>query len=64
MTTALRFPPELHDQLRAAADERGMSINSLVIHLVEYGLPRLRPASPASLFLDDLTERNGRVKSR
>lgn len=70
MTTAFRFPPDLHDRLRAAADERGLSINSLVVHLVEYGLPRLRPAEPSNLFVDDITptradsQRNGRAKSR
>jgi hypothetical protein len=69
-TTAIRFPSDIHDQLRAAADERGMSINSLVVHLVEYGLPRLLPAGPSSLFVEDITptwaqsQRNGRAKSR
>lgn len=42
--TAIRFKPELHDALIAAADERDVSINWLVNKAVEDFLPRLIPA--------------------
>lgn len=48
-TTAMRFPPELHDALRKAADERNLSVNYLVIKAVEDFLPRLIPASELRL---------------
>lgn len=43
-TTAIRFPEALHEQLRIAAEERGMSINFLVVKAVEDFLPRLVPS--------------------
>lgn len=52
-TTAIRFGEELHDALVAAAADRDISMNLLVNKLCEYGLPRLRPTAPASLFVDD-----------
>lgn len=45
VTTAIRFPPEMHDQLKAAAEDRDLSINYLVVRAVEEFLPRLIPAS-------------------
>lgn len=43
-TTAIRFPEQLHDQLKAAAEERDLSINFLVVKAVEDFLERLVPA--------------------
>ena len=51
-TTAIRFPEDLHKELRAAADERDLSLNDLVVRLCEYGLPRLRPVD-SRMFVDD-----------
>jgi predicted DNA-binding protein len=42
-TTAIRFPNELHDHLKQAADERGLSINYVVVKAVEEFLDRLIP---------------------
>ncbi len=42
-TTAMRFPPEVHDQLKLAAEERGLSINYLVVKACEEFLRRLIP---------------------
>lgn len=42
-TTAIRFPRELHDALAAAAAERDLSINYLVVQAVKDYLPRLIP---------------------
>lgn len=50
VTTAIRFDPETHAALTAAADEREVSMNWLVNRIVKEGIDRLRPA--ASLFLD------------
>jgi predicted HicB family RNase H-like nuclease len=43
-TTAIRFPPPLHDQLKAAAEEREMSINFLVVKACEEFVDKLLPA--------------------
>ena len=43
MTTAIRFPEELHDQLKTAAEDRDLSINFLVVKAVEEFLERLLP---------------------
>lgn len=43
-TTAIRFPPELHDELSKAAEDRGLSINRIVVEAVRDFLPRLIPA--------------------
>lgn len=43
-STAIRFPPELHERLREAADDRDVSINWLVVRACEDFLPRLLPA--------------------
>jgi predicted HicB family RNase H-like nuclease len=42
-TTAIRFPDDLHDRLKAAAAERDLSINFLVVKAVEESLERLVP---------------------
>lgn len=42
-TTAIRFPPDLHEQLSAAAEERGLSVNRIVVEAVKDFLPRLIP---------------------
>ena len=47
--TAIRFPEELHEQLRVAAEERDLSINYLVVKAVEQFLPRLIPAGELTL---------------
>lgn len=44
-TTAIRFPDELHERLKEAAEERDLSINFLVVKAVEEFLDRLVPAS-------------------
>jgi predicted HicB family RNase H-like nuclease len=51
-TTAIRFPDELHDQLRGAAEERGLSLNFMVIKAVEDFLKRLIPADQLRLTRD------------
>jgi len=43
-TTAIRFPDELHERLKVAAEERDLSINFLVVKAVEDFLERLLPA--------------------
>lgn len=48
-TTAIRFPDELHEQLKIAAEERDLSINYLVVKAVEDFLPRLLPVEDFSL---------------
>lgn len=42
-STALRFPPDLYEELALAAQERGLSINRLVVEAVRDFLPRLIP---------------------
>jgi predicted transcriptional regulator len=51
-TTAIRFPDELHDQLKQAAEERSFSINFLVVKAVEDFLKRLIPADELKLTRD------------
>lgn len=43
MTTAIRFPTVIHDQLRNAADDRDLSINFLVVQACREFLERLIP---------------------
>lgn len=50
--TAIRFPEELHERLRAAADERHFSINFMVVKAVEDFLDRLIPADELKLTRD------------
>ncbi len=52
-STAVRFPPELHQRLKAAADERDLSINYLVVRAVTDFLDRLIPADEWKLTKDD-----------
>ena len=47
--TAIRFPEDLHEQLRVAAEERDLSVNYLVVKAVEQFLPRLIPAAELTL---------------
>lgn len=48
-TTAIRLPPDLHDRLKAAAEERDLSMNYLIVKALEDFLPRLIPASELRL---------------
>ena len=50
--TAIRFPEELHEQLREKADEYEFSINYLVVKAVEDFLPRMIPAKDLKLTHD------------
>lgn len=43
ITTAIRFPDQLHEQLKQAADARGLSVNFIVVKAVEDFLERLVP---------------------
>jgi predicted HicB family RNase H-like nuclease len=43
MTTAIRFPTEMHEQLKQAAEDRDVSINFLVVKAIEEFLPKLVP---------------------
>ena len=47
--TAIRLPADLHDQLVAAAEERMVSANWLVIKALEDFLPRLIPVDELTL---------------
>jgi predicted HicB family RNase H-like nuclease len=47
--TAIRFPEQIHEQLRVSAEERGLSINYLVVKAVEDFLERLIPANELRL---------------
>jgi predicted transcriptional regulator len=51
-TTAIRFPHELVEQLRTAADDRDLSVNYLVVRAVEDFLRRLIPADEFRLTRD------------
>lgn len=51
-TTAIRFPAELHEALRTAAEDRDLSINYLVVKACEDYLPRLIPANKWRLTRD------------
>lgn len=48
-----RFPPDLHQRLTAAADERGVSMNWLVGKLLDEALDRLLPVGEFSLTRPD-----------
>jgi predicted DNA-binding protein len=41
MTTAIRFPDELHERLRQAADAFGLPINFIVVKAMEDFLDRM-----------------------
>jgi len=49
---AVRLPPHLRDELRAAADDRDLSVNFLVVKAVEDFLRRLVPADELRLTRD------------
>lgn len=50
--TAIRFPDDLHERLRIAAEERDFSINYLVVRAVDDFLGRLIPADELKLTRD------------
>ena len=41
ISTAIRFPPELLNELTKAAEDRDLSVNRLVVEAVRDFLPRL-----------------------
>jgi hypothetical protein len=43
--TAVRFPRDLHQRLKDTADERGTSVNHLVVKAAQYYLDGCRPWS-------------------
>lgn len=47
--TAVRFPPAVHERLQEAADERGLTMNYLVVKAVEEFLDHLIPADELKL---------------
>lgn len=51
--TAIRLPSQLHAELVAAAEERMVSANWLVIKALEHFLPRLIPADELELVRPD-----------
>jgi predicted transcriptional regulator len=42
-STAIRFPDDVHAELKAAARDRDLSVNFLVVAAVRDFLPRLMP---------------------
>ena len=50
--TAIRFPEDLHERLRVAAQERDFSINYLVVKAVDEFLGRLIPPTTLKLTRD------------
>ena len=51
-STAVRFPEELYERLRMAAQERDFSVNFMVVKAVEDFLDRLIPADQLRLTRD------------
>ena len=49
VTTAIRVPERLHEQLVQAAQERDLSVNYLVVRAIEDFLERLIPAEELRL---------------
>jgi predicted HicB family RNase H-like nuclease len=49
VTTAVRLPPDLHDRLRRAAEERQVSVNYLIQKSLEDYLQRLIPIDEIDL---------------
>jgi predicted HicB family RNase H-like nuclease len=47
--TAIRFPDQLHEQLRETAEQYDFSINYLVVKAVEDFLPRMVPVEELKL---------------
>ena len=52
MTTAIRFPDELHERLRQAADSFGLPINFIVVKAMEEFLDRMIDPSEFRLTRD------------
>ena len=52
MTTAIRFPDELHERLREAADSFGLPINFIVVKAMEEFLDRMIDPSEFRLTKD------------
>ncbi len=50
--TAIRFPEELHERLRQAADGYGLPLNFLVVKAMEEFLDRMIPPSEFRLTRD------------
>jgi hypothetical protein len=48
-TTALRIPPVLYEQVKNAADERGVGVNWLIVRLIAEGMERLIPVEELRL---------------
>lgn len=46
VSTAVRLPQELHEELQRAAEEREVSVNFLVTRAVYHYLNQLGPADP------------------
>lgn len=49
LTTGIRFPEDLHERLKTAAEERDLSINYLVVKAVEEFLDNLIPVEELRL---------------
>ena len=49
VTTAVRLPPELHDRLRRAAEERQVAVNYIMVKSLEDYLDRLIPIDQLEL---------------
>jgi uncharacterized protein (DUF1778 family) len=52
--TAIRFDPDIHDQLVVAAEARGVSVNFLVNAALRHALPLLVPPDQVRWFADQL----------
>lgn len=50
--TAIRFPEELHERLRKAADSYGLPLNFVVVKAMEEFLDRMIPPSEFRLTRD------------
>ncbi len=50
--TAIRFPEELHERLRQAADSYGLPLNFVVVKAMEEFLDRMIPPSEFRLTRD------------
>ena len=51
--TAIRFEPEIHDQLVVAAEARGVSVNFLVNAALRHALPLMVPPDQVRWFADE-----------
>ena len=57
-STGIRFPPELHAAMTAAAAERGFTLNAFVVRLCAEGMERLIPVHELRLIRTDTGEKN------